>query len=1070
MTHWKRLGTGLLLPDEGKGKETSIGEWKRIALSWTRVLARPQIEESSTIEKNKVVYVNPRRLQIPPPNNWTDFEALCHQLFKAIWNDPTAQKNGRVGQAQHGVDIWGYDGGISEGRLCAVQCKGKNQNYGSAATTDELEAEALKACKFSPKPEQWVFATTAPRDVALQEKARELSRAASANGGFTIHYMGWDDIEDLLCDHTTVLREFYPNHADDIPALIEAVKENYTPGNRASFQEAWSVVDYKQQRDFRAALLGRRLGPQDVSACPQLVETSRLVSLLESSHSARLVGLPGAGKSVCAHQCAYRMLNRGYTVYQLIDPHVDVLPPLDQFSDHKCLLLIDDAHLMKPAVLDALERVASPNLCILSTLNVFDEDRNFAPGMIALDAKRAVRTIANALRSDWLNTLRVVSAVDSRVGERMMDEDLAARLDAAENGASQPWQFSFVLGGGWQRASQIADNARGQQADIVLAIAAALQVATRDAPASFETLSQFVPNMDPSTLKSRLSWLVQNRMLIADNDYRTPHQRFATILIGSVLKEQDSQGREQIAAALNALIVCPDISVLGLRNLLFEIAFAGDFRKWTRLVKAEALEVLADRLWKATSAEERHYACLTLCEFTRFGDECLRNAISGHEYQLVEWARAPLHPTGFSIGDLFSAMRSKSSDIAETIIRQIPPEDVAKAVSEATPETAFALARLISGIGQIGLKDWQARAGSCLDRDACIALAANWPIEHYPGSFSSFCGAIAWWDEELSIEMAEAFSPIAAELFAQNPITFTSELDDIIHIRLGILDILGVCGPPSARCLRIGRSYIAKVKPMEAAQQLAATPIRHLQSASFFLTFVKNCNKRLYEKIITNLPWDQLGKVFEREWRVPSHDVEVFVGVISATDKTRALAASFIENNLNHIVAMPPRWALVAPDAVVKHVKNGGQIQLCSHGHFEWDFAPYLIHALHEQCPECLPAVLAPCEETLANAVSATNASWLSEAAVSIFVLIDIAPDFLSKIIRQVDVAKAKQGWVACLRANDKASRRSKYGARDAAALLIEFCLQMDSPVGELARDLRKRFPKASMPRISSSA
>ena len=46
-------------------------------------------------------------LQLPPPAIWQDFEKLCHVLWREIWNDPATQKNGRSGQPQHGVDVFG---------------------------------------------------------------------------------------------------------------------------------------------------------------------------------------------------------------------------------------------------------------------------------------------------------------------------------------------------------------------------------------------------------------------------------------------------------------------------------------------------------------------------------------------------------------------------------------------------------------------------------------------------------------------------------------------------------------------------------------------------------------------------------------------------------------------------------------------------------------------------------------------------------------------------------------------------------------------------------------------------
>jgi hypothetical protein len=47
------------------------------------------------------------RLQYPAPANWQDFETLCLAIWREIWGDPNAQKNGRTGQPQAGVDVFG---------------------------------------------------------------------------------------------------------------------------------------------------------------------------------------------------------------------------------------------------------------------------------------------------------------------------------------------------------------------------------------------------------------------------------------------------------------------------------------------------------------------------------------------------------------------------------------------------------------------------------------------------------------------------------------------------------------------------------------------------------------------------------------------------------------------------------------------------------------------------------------------------------------------------------------------------------------------------------------------------
>ena len=65
------------------------------------------------------------RLNLLYPSNWTDFQDLCFQLWKEMWRDPDAHPNGRNGQAQNGVDIWGKN--MFDNDYSGVQCKWKIQ-------------------------------------------------------------------------------------------------------------------------------------------------------------------------------------------------------------------------------------------------------------------------------------------------------------------------------------------------------------------------------------------------------------------------------------------------------------------------------------------------------------------------------------------------------------------------------------------------------------------------------------------------------------------------------------------------------------------------------------------------------------------------------------------------------------------------------------------------------------------------------------------------------------------------------------------------------------------------------
>ena len=120
---------------------------------------------------------------------------------------------------------------------------------------------------------------------------------------------------------------------------------------------------------------------------------------------------------------------------RLLDPQADNIALEAALPGKRRLYLIDD-YLLNPHFLSRIEDQAGPARLLLSTHDAVE--RVSHRGAITLDAKRAVKTIAVALRTDLPKTLEAVRLADDNVGERMMNTDLSERLDHAESAAIVP--------------------------------------------------------------------------------------------------------------------------------------------------------------------------------------------------------------------------------------------------------------------------------------------------------------------------------------------------------------------------------------------------------------------------------------------------------------------------------------------------------------------------------------------------------------------------------------------------------------------------------------------------------
>lgn len=142
----------------------------------------------------------------PPTDDANAFESLCLDLWKEIWNDPGAQKNGRSGQPQAGVDVFGR----RDGKQMGVQCKQRGGLLRTKVTTTELEQEVEQAKNFRPPLTTFILATTGPRDARVQERARVLSEEHKSKGLFSVEVWSWQDIWHELYQRRELFKRIGP--------------------------------------------------------------------------------------------------------------------------------------------------------------------------------------------------------------------------------------------------------------------------------------------------------------------------------------------------------------------------------------------------------------------------------------------------------------------------------------------------------------------------------------------------------------------------------------------------------------------------------------------------------------------------------------------------------------------------------------------------------------------------------------------------------------------------------------------------------------------------------------------
>ena len=142
----------------------------------------------------------PATAKWPKPRSEDEFEDIVVDFARIRWKDPNAQRYGRRGQRQNGVDVIGSPPWLSGG-VAAAQCK----NTDSLSLADVV-AEVDKATSFSGLAEFYLV-TSGDRDAALQSQVRAHFRASPAP--FDVDIVFWPDVAaDISADERLIAKHW----------------------------------------------------------------------------------------------------------------------------------------------------------------------------------------------------------------------------------------------------------------------------------------------------------------------------------------------------------------------------------------------------------------------------------------------------------------------------------------------------------------------------------------------------------------------------------------------------------------------------------------------------------------------------------------------------------------------------------------------------------------------------------------------------------------------------------------------------------------------------------------------
>jgi hypothetical protein len=142
-----------------------------------------------------------RKIYLPPPSNWQDFQDLVVQIASMQYE--SSQDYGRIGQRQNGVDVYAE---TWDKKKIGIQCKETKGELNEKV----VEKDAEDAKSFSQKLDLFIIATTDRRDARLQDWVIELNNSGRFPFGIRVDF--WDDFQNYINQSAMVFNSCYEHY------------------------------------------------------------------------------------------------------------------------------------------------------------------------------------------------------------------------------------------------------------------------------------------------------------------------------------------------------------------------------------------------------------------------------------------------------------------------------------------------------------------------------------------------------------------------------------------------------------------------------------------------------------------------------------------------------------------------------------------------------------------------------------------------------------------------------------------------------------------------------------------
>jgi hypothetical protein len=608
--------------------------------------------------------------------------------------------------------------------------------------------------------------------------------------------------------------------------------------------------------------------------------------------------------------------------------------------------------------------------------------------------------------------------------------------DAAKSGT--PWQFAFVLRGGWTLAREQFNALRDfDRADLLLVLIAARQLLSLDAGSEVETIVSDSQAMGRSEewARSGIELLRRQKAVLPNIPLRCLHIQSAIVIINTALKRRDTDTFQPIVASLRRMVYDPTSSVRGISWLNEHVLGADAFRYSSsrdedRFFGRSQLEQLLTRLLASTAAVARRDAAFVLSRLLWYRElekERLRAAFS----TLREWLETATGENCYALGDLVSSIRYGGEASYGELVSSMEPSAVWRRLETLEPSSGYSWGHFLNRLAYAGGSAWRKQVLGVAARDRLFDLIDRFTAREIE-DLSELIEGLASFDSALGLECLRRALPALKAAFAADALAAYRATSDLEHRLLG--HPLFSTSRPSKGQKEVSREFTDAIRPENVASGIATCRFGDWETYARLLHFVQRVNSEKHRAIVAAMSWDALERRSLGFWSHPRREFRLLLSNLT-TRKNGEPVRAWIFQHSKLIQEIDPIFTGLSPESAVAVLGHGGRVNLAGHNGSDWRLQTWALAKVAEINPSAACEILRANEAHVAGRLSKLEGIDAEEFPEFLKLARELDHQWFTDLVGKIDLESAADKWPRVLRDERVAAKK---GAERTLGFVIE--------------------------------